>query len=119
MSGTPELLPTWTDSLFGCPTTYEIGRIESGVERALTTDEYNVITHYKTTNGGMSFATSDYTLDGEIWTIKLYKKSTYSIGPKAEGVYLFDIEFRDICWESNLQAAEFRNPDYVFDIWQF
>ena len=92
--------------------------MEGGVERALTTDEYNVITH-STVDGSMSFTTSDYTLDGEIWTIRLYKKSTYSEGPKAEGAYLFDIEFRDICWDSSLQAGEFQNDDYVFDVWQF
>ena len=67
----------------------------------------------------MSFVTSDFALDGEIWTIRLYKRSTYSIGPKQNGVYLFDIEFRDICWESKLQSAEFEYPEYVFDLWQF
>ena len=67
----------------------------------------------------MSYQTSDLTLHGEIWTIRLYKKSTYSISAMQEGEYLFDIEFKDICWESVLVSAEFLNPDYVFDLWQF
>ena len=67
----------------------------------------------------MSYETSDYDLDGQIWKIRLYKKSTYSITAKAEAEYLFDIEFKDICWESVLLSAEFENPDYVFDLWQF
>ena len=66
----------------------------------------------------MSFDTSNFSLDGEIWTIRLYKRSTYSTGAKQDGVYLFDIEFRDICWESKLTPAEFENPEYVFDLWQ-
>lgn len=67
----------------------------------------------------MSFTTSDYSLDGQIWTIRLYKKSTYSIVVEQEGEYLFDIEFRDICWDSVLISAEFEFPDYLYDLWQF
>ena len=65
----------------------------------------------------MSYSTSDYSLDGQVWSIRLYKKSTYSITPKQEGEYLFDIEFRDICWDSVLVSAEFANPDYIYDLW--
>ena len=98
--------------------TYEIGRIDdlTGLERPLTLDELAVIT-FDSSNGQMSYQTSNYELDGEIWTIRLYKKSTYTITAMQEGEYLFDIEFKDICWESVLVSAEFLNPDYVFDLW--
>ena len=100
--------------------TYEIGRIDdlTGLERPLTVDELAVIT-FDSSNGQMSYQTSNYELDGEIWTIRLYKKSTYSITAMQEAEYLFDIEFKDICWESVLVSSEFLNPDYVFDLWQF
>ena len=63
--------------------TYEIGRIDevTGIERPLNVDELAVIT-FDDTNGEMSYLTSNYDLDGEIWTIRLYKKSTYSITAK-------------------------------------
>ena len=118
MDVTRTFVPTWSTAIPGCPVTYEIGRVENSVLRPLTPAETTVITH-STTDGQMSFDTSDFVLDGEIWTIRLYKRSTYSIGPKQDGVYLFDIEFRDICWDSSIQAAEFHNPDYEFDLWQF
>ena len=67
----------------------------------------------------MYYSTSDYGLDGEIWTIRLYKRSTYSNSPKQDGEYVFDIEFRDICWDSVLEPPYFRQSPYVFDLWQF
>lgn len=118
MDGTRSFDPTWSSATAGCPLTYEVGRVENSTLRPLTPAEKLVITH-DNTNGKMSFVTSDFSLDGEIWTIRLYKRSTYSIGPKKDGVYTFDIEFRDICWESKLQPADFENPEYVFDLWQF
>ena len=110
--------PTWTNSIPFCPATYEIGRIVDGVERPLTIEEYGVISH-TTQDGQFSYYTEDFTLDTQIWTIKLYKKSTYSIGTSAEGVYLFDIEFLDICWVAEFDPAIFRGDDYLFDLWQF
>ena len=95
---------------------FEICRIENSVARPLTAAEKLVVAH-ASSNGKINFVTSDFSLDGEIWTIRLFKRSTYSIGPKKDGVYVFNIEFRDICWESNLQSAEFENIQYFFDLW--
>jgi len=48
--------------------------------------------------------------------MKLFKRSTYSASVQQDAVYLFDIEFRDPCWDSVLQAAS--APDYTFDVWE-
>ena len=53
-----------------------------------------------------------------MWTIKLYKRSTYSISAEQDGVYLFDITFLDICWDAELTPATFRVDEYLFDLWQ-
>ena len=34
-------------------------------------------------------------------------RSTFSETVNKDGVYLFDIEFRDICWDSELKEAFF------------
>lgn len=73
----------------------------AGVERPLTIEEQAVITH-DNSDGSMSYSTSDYALDGQVWNIRLYKRSTFSEVFDQDGVYLFEIEFRDICWDSNL-----------------
>ena len=62
---------------------------------------------HSTVDGSLSLLATDYALDGEAWTIKLYKKSTYSTHANAEGVYEFTVTFRDICWDSVLTAATF------------
>ena len=80
---------------------HEIARVENGIARSLNSQEQAIFTH-SLTNGVTSFETSDYSLDGEIWTIKISKRSQYSTGSQAEGAYVIDIEFRDICWDSNL-----------------
>ena len=118
--GVRTFAPSWSITVIGCPVTYEIGRIDesTGLERPLGSAELAVI-DFNGNDGQMSYQTSNYELDGEVWTIRLYKKSTYSIAPEQEGEYLFDIEFKDICWVSDLVAAEFSNTDYVFDLWQF
>jgi len=77
---------TWTSSVVGCPLTYEIGRFVNGVEQALTSHETGALTH-STIDGSLQLLSTDYALDGEVWTIKLYKKSTYSTDANAEGVY--------------------------------
>lgn len=118
IDGTRDFAPTWDNTVFGCPATYEISRIEAGVERPLTAAEYAVLTH-STVDGDLSMTTSDYFLDSEIWTIRLYKVSTLSIGPNRVGEYIFDIEFRDICWDSDLLRAVFEEGEYIWDLWQF
>ena len=78
--------PTWSSSVPGCPLTYEIGRIVSTVEQALTAHETAALTH-SSVDGSLQLQSSDYALDTEVWTIKLYKKSTYSVSANGEGVF--------------------------------
>ena len=99
--GTRSFTPTWSTAVIGCPQTFEIGRMVNGIERPLTAGEKAVIT-FSSSDGSMSYTTDDYSIDGEIWTIRLYKRSTFSESKQQEGVYLFDIEFRDVCWDSDL-----------------
>ena len=88
--------PTWSSSVTGCPLTFKVGRIVGGVEQALTSHETAALTH-STVNGSLSLQSTDQTLNGEIWTIKLYKKSTYSTHANSEGIYQFVIKFVDPC----------------------
>ena len=59
---------------------------------------------------------TDFGLDTEVWTIKLYKKSTYSTHANGEGVYLFDVTFRDFCWDSVLTPAVFSSTTLSVDL---
>ena len=72
---------------------------------------------HSTVDGSLTLVTSDYGLDGEAWEIKLFKKSTYSVDSQSEGVYQFTVTFRDICWDSNLQAAQFLQAAYTYDLY--
>ena len=45
-------------------------------------------------------------------------QSTYSINGKKGGVHYFAIEFRDSCWDSELQAPVFDIYAYKFEVWQ-
>lgn len=65
----------------------------------------------------MTLQTQDYSLDGEVWTIRLYQESTYSETGQRQGAYLFEVEFRDVCWDSALTPARFTQTEYVFDLW--
>ena len=109
--------PTWDNTVIGCPATFEIGRIVGGVEQPLTDAEYAVLSH-STIDGDISLSTSDFALDGEIWTIRLYKVSSDSIELNRVGEYIFDIEFRDICWDSDLLRPVFAEAAYIWDLWQ-
>lgn len=74
---------------------------ETGTERPLTLDEQQVLKQ-DPTQGWLDLDTSNYDLDGQVWTVRLYMRSPISTTDKRDGVYLFEIEFRDICWDSNL-----------------
>lgn len=63
--------PTWTHTLTGCPITYEIGRVETGIERPLNPVEIAVLNH-STLDGSARLQATDYALDGQIWEIKIY-----------------------------------------------
>ena len=77
-----------------------------------------MLTHYNN-NGWLDLQTSDYLLDGEIWKIRLFMKSLFSKLPveKSEGAHVFEIEFRDICWDSTLYSASFDNSATTYDVW--
>ena len=109
--------PTWTHSELGCPIEYLVSRIVDGVERPLTDEEKTVLGH-DDTNGWLDLITSDYALDGEIWTIRLFMRSSFSESPLKDGAHVFDIEFRDICWDSDLQSAAFAERYMLYEVWQ-
>lgn len=105
--------PTWSSSIAGCPLTFEIGRIVNSVEQALTSHETAALTH-SAVDGSLQLLSNDFALATEVWTIKLYKKSTYSTAADGEGVFQFDITFRDLCWDSILEPAVFSQSVYEF-----
>jgi len=109
--------PTWTHSELGCPILYMVSRIVDGVERDLTPEEALVLTH-NSANGWLDLQTSDYALDGEVWTIRLFMRSEFSKSDKKDGAHVFAIEFRDICWDSELTAAIFDLETFTYDVWQ-
>lgn len=92
IDGTVSFNPTWTTLIPGCPVTYEIRRVISGVDNAFTATETAVLT-YDSTDGSLDVLTSDTSLDSQVWTIKLYKQSTYGATADMDGIYLFDITF--------------------------
>ena len=109
--------PSWNSVIAGCPTFFDIEIDDGGVWRPLSAAELAVIS-FNSADGSFSFQTSDYALDGQIWLLNVFKKSTYSIGVAGKGEYIFDLEFRDICWDSTLTAAQFLQLDYIYDLWQ-
>lgn len=108
--------PTWTSAINGCPTFFDIEIDENGIWRPLNAAELAVIS-FNSADGSFSFQTSDYQLDGQIWLLNVFKKSTYSVVPSGKGEYIFDLEFRDICWDSTLTAAQFLLTAYTYDLW--
>ena len=117
VDGVINWVQTWSSSVAGCPLTYEIGRIVSSAEQALTGLETAALMH-STVDGSLTLISADYALDGEVWEIKLYKKSTYSIDALGEGVYQFVLTLRDICWDSNLTPAVFSASAYSFTLYE-
>ena len=50
--------PTWSSTVDGCPTTFEIGRVFTGVEQALTSHETAALTH-SDGNGSLTLLSTD------------------------------------------------------------
>jgi len=115
--GLVRYMPTWSHSEEGCPIEYLVSRVVGGVERPLSADEETVLKHFNTT-GWLDLETSDYALDGEVWTIRLFMRSSFSKSPLRDGAHIFDIEFRDICWDSKLLAASFEEAFMLYEVWQ-
>ena len=74
-----------------------------------------MLTH-STVDGSLLLDTTDFAYDTEVWTIKLYQKSTYSTHANGEGVYEFTVTFRDSCWDSVLNPATFSTTTFSWDI---
>ena len=79
--------PKWSHTKVNCPIEYLVSRIEDSVERALTPPELLVLTLDKS-NGFLDLNTSEYALDGEIWTIRLFMRSSFSTTPQMDGAYV-------------------------------
>jgi len=45
-------------------------------------------------------------------------KSIFSQTSSSEGAYIFEIEFRDICWDSVLKEASFIVSYIEYDLWE-
>ena len=60
--GTFSFAPTWTTTVTDCPVTYEIRRVISGVEYALSATETAVLT-FDSTDGSLDVYTLDRNLD--------------------------------------------------------
>lgn len=73
---------------------------------------------HTTQDGQFSYFTEDFTLDTQVWTIRVYRRSTYSLSPMRDGEYLFDILFLDVCWDAEFEKATFTFDEYLFDLWQ-
>ena len=53
-----------------------------------------------------------------MWSIKLYKQSTYGTAPDNDGIYLFDITFKDPCWHAIISPATLSSNYFNWDLWQ-
>ena len=87
----------------------------AGVDQALTATETAVIT-FNSADGSFYIYTTDKTLHSQVWTLKVFKRSTYAAQPGQDGVYEFDITFKDECEVAVLSAAIFSESTYTFDL---
>ena len=67
-------------------------------------------------DGSLEILTEDLSLDGQEWKIKLFKESVYS--EQETGTFTFTINFRDICWDSELLASQFTDYAPKFNLWE-
>jgi len=118
VDGAVPFIPTYSvQTEAGCPLEYDVQIVDNGVARNLTPAEQAVLTiqdNIVTEDGRLIANTADFGLHGEVWKIKLSKKSTRSISSNGEAAYNFDLEFKDPCYDSVLQAATI--PNYTFDL---
>ena len=75
--GLVSFAPTWTNSVTGCPVTYEIKLVLNDLSEVAFSAKETAVLTFDSTDGSLDLNTSDKTLDGEVWTIKLFKRSTY------------------------------------------
>ena len=117
--GAVKFEPKWSHTEPHCPVEYLALRNEDGVLRPLNEAEKSIVS-FDDKNGFMTLDTSDYALDGQVWSMQVIMRSTFSkmSSDKRDGTYAFNIEFRDVCWDSRLQAASFDETLITYDLWQ-
>ena len=83
----------------------------------MTAHEIAALTH-STVDGNLKLFSTDKTLNGEVWTIKLFKKSTYSTHVNSEGVYQFVITFVDPCFVAllSINPSTLTSNPYTYTI---
>ena len=91
----------------GCAIEHDVLRVIDGVARPLTTDEQLVISQLPA-DGSLRYSTSNFALDGEVWTIRVVARSVHSTSALREATSSFQIEFRDRCWDLALMPAQFQ-----------
>lgn len=89
-----------------------------GSERALTPAELAAITFYPDENGRIVASTSDFSLDGEVWPLKIINRSTGSTSIAPEAFYRVDLTFTDGCKTTLLEEAKFELSTYSFTLWE-
>ena len=57
-------------------------------------------------------------MDGAKWLVRITVTSDYSLQLQKQLEFDLTLEFRDICWDSDLQAPRFEKVTYEWDIWQ-
>ena len=72
--GPQVLLGTYVQADTQCPSTFEVRTLDGG-EQVLTPAQAAVLT-FDTGSGQLTVDSADLALDGEVWTIKLYREST-------------------------------------------
>lgn len=123
VTGPNVIIPVYSNSVTGCPFTYEVERVIAGVSTPLTAFEQALITHSSnivTEDGRISIATtaSDFAYDNEVWELRVIRRSTYSIGPQRDGYLTVHVTFLDPCWLSPLSPADPIGDPYLVDLYQ-
>lgn len=100
------LQPQWAQLRVECPKSFRITRVVASLDQPLSPAETAILSQ-DASDGHMTLQTNDLVLDGQTWSIKVYMTSTYSTDTSFEAYHAFSIEFRDSCWDSELQAPVF------------
>ena len=101
--GTVSYEPKWTQSKPYCPVEYEFTRLIGGSVVPMTLDETKIIS-FNESDGSLTLSTDDLSMHGLTWTLSITMKSTRSEQPDGSQ-YLFNINFRDACWDAELKPA--------------
>ena len=99
--------PSYTQLVPNCNIEWSIFAIDQGVETGLTDTQKQYVELQ--IDGSINIDVgSDYTVENQVWTFKLKATSTVSnVEPQNVIEYQFSMNLKDICWDANLQAANF------------